>query len=82
MNKVRKPLVIQLVVGLMLSVGELPFAFLSIQESFQNGSLEGRVFLHLFVMFAGVLNIIIYFRTKRRYLQNAQEDVGTIPQEG
>ena len=73
MNKTRKPLMIQLVVGLILSVGELPFVFLGIQESFQNGSIEGRVFLHLFVMLAGVLNIIVYFRARKRYLENAEE---------
>ena len=73
MNKTRKPLIIQLVVGLMLSVGELPYAFVSIQESFQNGSLEPRVFLHLFVMLAGVLNIIVYFRARKRYQQNTEE---------
>jgi len=69
MNKTRKPLVIQLVVGLLLAVGEVPYMFISIQESFQNGSLETRVFLHAFVMLAGILNIIVYFRTRKRYLQ-------------
>ncbi len=82
MNKTRKPLTIQLVVGLLLAVGELPFAFLGIHESLQNGSIEFRVFLHVFVMLAGVLNIIIYFRTRKRYLQNVQESGGSIPQEG
>ena len=70
---IRKPLLIQLIVGLLLGVGELPFAVIGIQEAFQNGSLEFMQIVKVFVVLAGILNIIIYFRNKKRYEQSLRE---------
>ena len=63
----RKPLLLQLIVGLLLAIGNLPYAVIGIMEAYQNGSIEFMQIVHVFVVLAGVLNVIVYFRTKKKY---------------
>ena len=66
-SEIRKPLILQLVVGLMLTIGQIPYTFIRISNSIQNGSLDPMLFISIFCIGAGILNIVVYFRNKKRY---------------
>jgi len=72
-TNIRNPLLIQLIVGSLLAVGNLPYAVKGIMEAFQNESIEFVQITHIFVVLAGIFCIIMYFVNKKRYEQSLRE---------